>query len=377
MSGKAQDRPRILFMHLGRHGALGAFTCGLARAAVCNTDIEPHFLLAATNPVLPELSRIGVSVHAVETFETPGPLALLKGFAGARARLAGLARELRPTVVMNLMPHVFTPLLAGAIHRQGANYITILHDAVPHPGDPTARVTRWLLRDARHADRVVTLSEAVAGTLIGDGRVAPERIVRLFHPDIGGPPQVLPRTRLAGAPFRILFFGRIMAYKGLEVLVEAVEILRKDGSDIRIGVAGSGRIPADVGRRLAALGAEVENRWIGDSEVPALLARYDALACPHIEASQSGIAALAFAHALPVVAMPVGGIAEQVQESLTGTLATAANSQAYAGAIARLVNDAGLYDTISSHIAATKQSRSWDLFLSRLLSELKGLEQRS
>lgn len=371
MPGKAQEHKRILFMYLGRHGALGAFASGLAGAALRNPAFEPHFLFAENNPVQSQVRDLGALVQGVSTFEVPGPLSLLKGFARTRAVLNRLLRELRPEAVVNLMPHVFTPLLAGTVRRHGARYVTIVHDAAPHPGDPTARVTRWLVRDARRADCVVTLSSAVADTLIAGGRAAPERILRLYHPDTGGPADASPRARQMDRPFRILFFGRIMAYKGLEILVEAVETLRREGVDVQIGVAGSGRIPSELGQRLAALGGEVENRWIAEREVPAILSRYDVLACPHIEASQSGVAALAFAYAMPVVAMPVGGIAEQVQDGLTGTVASRADSQSYARAIARLASEPGLYEKISAHIVATRESRSWDLFLARLLAALE------
>ena len=91
-------------------------------------------------------------------------------------------------------------------------------------------------------------------------------------------------------------------------------------SRIDLGVAGSGDI-ADVRMRLVALGAEVINRWLDDEEIAPLLARYDAMALPYIEASQSGVAAAAFASCMPVIAMPCGGLAEQVVENKTGVIA--------------------------------------------------------
>ena len=64
------------------------------------------------------------------------------------------------------MSHVWTPLLANSIRRAGVRYVVIVHDAADHPGDATAMVNFWLLRDALKADGVVTLSAYVKSRLV-------------------------------------------------------------------------------------------------------------------------------------------------------------------------------------------------------------------
>jgi glycosyltransferase involved in cell wall biosynthesis len=268
--------------------------------------------------------------------------------------------------VVNLMPHIWSPLLSPLVGRAGSAYFTIIHDAVPHPGDPTARVTRWLLRDVRNANGVITLSRSVADSLVAQDLIPQAKITALFHPDLQFTGANAPRLRDPSKPLRLLFLGRIMAYKGLDLLIEAVTLARRQGVCIDLGVAGSGTIPPESQARLRDLGAEVINRWIKDEEISPILARYDALACAHVEASQSGVAATAFGHAMPVVAMPVGGIAEQVIDGETGIMASAAEATAYAAAIARLANDAALYEVISAALVRNKQRRSMNHFLDGL-----------
>ena len=70
-------------------------------------------------------------------------------------------------------------------------------------------------------------------------------------------------------------------------------------------------VPALASLR-ALPGVTVENRWVPESEVGALLAWADALVLSHTEASQSGAAAAAVAARRWVVATRVGGIAEQL-----------------------------------------------------------------
>jgi len=257
--------------------------------------------------------------------------------------------------------------LVASIRRMGIPFLSVIHDAKPHPGDRTALVTPWLLREAHRASRVITLSRTVADDLVTLRQVKRENITTLFHPDFHLQAQAKPRERKAGEPLRLLFLGRIMAYKGLDVLVEAVAHARAGGAAVELGVAGSGDI-SSVRGQLDTLGAEVCNRWLSDTDIDDFLFRYDAMACSHIEASQSGIASAAFGSLMPVVAMPVGGIAEQVVEGETGVLASKVSADAFGEAIARLANDHILYNRISRHLLDSAAERAPARFLSDVVA---------
>ena len=118
--------------------------------------------------------------------------------------------------------------------------------------------------------------------------------------------------------------------------------------------------------RLAALGAEVQNRWIADSEVAGILARYHAVALAHSECSQSGVAAVALGAGLPVVASRVGGLTEQVKDGATGVIARGCDAAGLAAAIRRLATDAGLYAHLRAHIKRTAWERSMRRFAEQI-----------
>jgi glycosyltransferase involved in cell wall biosynthesis len=160
--------------------------------------------------------------------------------------------------------------------------------------------------------------------------------------------------------------GRIYAYKGLPLLIEAIEMLRAEGVRIHLGVAGAGDIRS-MRERLAAIDAEVTNRWLDDSEIAPLLEGYDAMALPYIEASQSGVAAVAFGSCMPVIAMPSGGLSEQVIEGKTGVIAGTVTARALADAIGRLAANPPLYAEISRNLHATAPERSMRAFIDGLL----------
>jgi glycosyltransferase involved in cell wall biosynthesis len=365
------ERLRIAFVYLGRRGALGRFTFELGQAAIRADNLDAELIISNNNEIASDFEALDLPVTLVPTFERATPSNLVLGFPKLRRRILDRLAQSRPHAVVTLMPHVWSPLLARAIQRKGITYASVVHDAVAHPGDPTAWATRWLLQDARQADLVIALSRGVGEQLVARNIAARDRVLQLFHPDMqfgsGMPRRELDATRKPG----LLLFGRIMAYKGLPLLLDALEILRNEGYRFHFGVYGSGNLDG-IAPRLAALEAEVQNRWIGDDEVPQILAQFDIMACSHVEASQSGVAATAFGNGMPVVAMPVGGLAEQVIEGKTGVLAQEVTARSLAGAIRRL-SEPALYAEINGYLRATAAERSMGRFVAEVAAGIEGL----
>jgi glycosyltransferase involved in cell wall biosynthesis len=374
--------PHILFLYLGRRG-LSRFTLDLARNVAELTHVRATFCVSRQNEMFESFAGIGCRVLPVDTFAAPSG-ALVHGYR-VRAlyrNVLGELRRQRSAAVVALMPHVWLPLVVPPIRKHGFRYLTVIHDAHPHPGDPTSLLNRWSMRDARHADAVVTLSRAVADALAEAGAVPRERLVPLFHPDLQfgvspsasgsmAAPQSMSARQSPPAgtsPFRVLFFGRILAYKGLAALVEAIARLRGEGLPVELGVFGDGPL-GPLSARLAALGAEVENRWIADSEVPGILSRYHAVALAHNECSQSGVAAVALGAGLPVVAARVGGLTEQVRDGATGVIADGCDPASLAVGIRRLATDARLY----AHVRAQIKRTAWERSMRRFAEHLAAL----
>jgi len=356
-------------MYLGRRGSLGRFSFELAAATREFSTLNARFVLSSSNGVVPQIRHQGSTLLEINTFKRTGLATFTSFFPAQRRLLTRLERE-RPDAVVNLMPHLWTPLLRRGIQRIGIPYITIIHDVVGHSGDPTGYLTRWLTSEARKADVVVTLSRTVADRLKTAGYAGNDKIHTLFHPDLSYGSVLGNRQRSPGEPLKLLFFGRILKYKGLPILLSAVEMLRAEGLFIQLGVAGEGDLRSER-ERLASLCAEVTNRWLGDNEIGPLLARYDAIALPHLEVTQSGVAAVAFGNCMPVVGMPAGGLVEQIVDGRTGVLATQISASSLAAAIRRLARDPALYNRISAHLMTSAEDRSMGRFLNCLLNVIR------
>jgi glycosyltransferase involved in cell wall biosynthesis len=363
----------VLFMYLGRRGSLGRYTLELAQAVRGTPEVRASFAVSAQNRVAKDIEPVASELVQLHTFDCAASLSIARNFFFARRQLREYLERQKPRAVINLMPHVWTPLLRRAVRRCGISFITVIHDADGHPGDRTGYLTKWLRSEAHLADRVITLSKSVADRLVTLGAVPAERIRVLFHPDLTYGSAVTRRERDCNTSLKLLFFGRILKYKGLRLLIEAIEMLRAEGVHVHLGVAGEGDIRNER-RRLEALGAEIHNRWIEDVEVAPLMARYDAVVAPYIEASQSGVVATAFGNRIPVIGTPVGGIPEQVIDGRTGVLADRVTSRSLAEAIHRLAINPELYKNISAHLTATAEDRSMARFVDAIVSEIAALD---
>ena len=116
----------------------------------------------------------------------------------------------------------------------------------------------------------------------------------------------------------ILFFGRIEDYKGLEYLLKAVPLIKKEIEDINIIIAGSGDLTKYNELIEGNENLEIINKYIEDDLVAKLFQRASVVAMPYIEGSQSGIIPIAYSFRKPVVVTDVGSIPEVVDDGSTG-----------------------------------------------------------
>jgi glycosyltransferase involved in cell wall biosynthesis len=357
-----------MFLYWGQRGAMSRFALTLAQAVKSMVELDVVFSLSDENELFDDFKRSGLKLHPVSMFSSRiGPISRLYRIPALRQEFAECLRAGRIEAVVTLMPHVWSPLLTGVAKRMAIPYIVIVHDVKGHIGDPTGLVNRWLLCDTYRADRIVTLSQSVTNELFRHSAIPRDRVVKLFLPNLcyDEHPRK-PRRRDTASPLRLLFFGRMLPYKGLPIFVSAVEKIRASGLPIEIGVFGEGHLGRE-GQRLEALGGTIVNRWIAEAEIDGIFAQYDALVLSHIEASQSGVASVALGSGLPVVTTPVGGLTEQVIHQVNGLVADSVTADALAAQIFRLATEAGLYDRLSNMISQGSSQQSMRAFLKRLL----------
>ncbi|WP_250033001.1 glycosyltransferase [Paractinoplanes maris] len=161
------------------------------------------------------------------------------------------------------------------------------------------------------------------------------------HHDSPTPPA--PRPRAAGEACRLLFFGTIRPYKGLEDLVEAFGRLPTHYTLTVVGETWEGwTLPASmIAGSPAASRITFVNRYVADSEVDDFFGAADLVVLPYRRSSASGPLHIAMSHGLPVVVTAVGGLVEAAERYSGTTFVPAAAPAALADAIVTATGKAG------------------------------------
>ncbi len=352
---------RVLVWQWGRRGAGPRFAAELA-AGLAGLPGVTALLSLSTQAELLSLPDAPLVDLPYETYA--GTAGFLWRLATLPLRIPSLTnrlRPLRPTLAICAMTGPLDQLMAWSLGRLGVPYLVVVHDASSHPGDwlPAQRSLQRLL--IRGSQGVVALSDHVAEQIRGTAYLGGRRLIVAHHPPFAfGPPPPPPRSH--GGRLRLLFFGRLLPYKGLDLFAEALARLPA-GLDIEVRVAGQGPESPALAALRAISGVTVENRWVAEREIAGLLAWSDALVLSHLEATQSGVAAIAIAARRWVVATAVGGLTEQLKDEPLARLARP-DAQSLADAIARL-----LVDPPGPDSAMFDPQQAWRQMAERILGE--------
>jgi glycosyltransferase involved in cell wall biosynthesis len=274
--------------------------------------------------------------------------------AAALARSAGILqdhiRQSGADVVLLTMNFAVASALAFTCQKK---LVYFAHDPAPHPGDYTPglqRITQNFL--LRRADAIVGLSEYATKIL---GGMAPQGKLHLAPLSGVYEPDSKPRGALAQGPTRLLFVGRLVRYKGFDVLAEALgKIAHRQ--DWRLTIAGAGPEAERAAGLFANIPqvAPVRAGWLAEEALLSLQREHDILLSPYISATQSGTISDSLALAAPVVATPVGALPEQVGGG--GWIAESITGEGFAAALTRALDERAAYGEKSA--AALAQARS-------------------
>lgn len=168
-----------------------------------------------------------------------------------------------------------------------------------------------------------------------------------------------------------LFFGFIRKYKGLDMLLEAMQFLQKktNTQHIKLLIAGEfyeDRKPYD--EQIKQLGIEknliLHTEFIADSEVKYYLCAADVVIQPYRNATQSGVTPLAYHFEIPMIVTNVGGLPALVPNGKAG-LVCEPNAAAIAEAIEKYFS-MGSRSFIPG-LQQEKKKYSWEILLNEIL----------
>ncbi|WP_187334704.1 glycosyltransferase family 4 protein [Novosphingopyxis iocasae] len=240
--------------------------------------------------------------------------------------------------------------------------VTTVHDPKPHSGGDSEAADAFahFYEELRgRSDGLIVHGQALIGMLAQTG-VPRSKIRSIMHGVLRfGHQQANAAAASSIHAHRLIFFGRVEAYKGLDTLLAANVIWRREGVPIKLLIAGTG---PDLDRHRDAM--RMPNITLMQSRIPqdalaGLVGGSLAAILPYHDATQSGVIASAFGAGRPVIATDVGALAEAVGDA--GLIVPPQDPEALAEAGRAIVENEGLRQQLERAVAARVEGPlGWD-----------------
>jgi glycosyltransferase involved in cell wall biosynthesis len=324
------------------------------------------------------LETLTHDVPAMERIRrNPAFAALLPLYVAAGSRAARrIARSGDFDVV-----HVFWPIphgIFGVAARNGsrAALVSTFFSAELMWRGATRKIFAPILREIVDSSDVITVISTYTGQklrdYVGDVKTVmiPFGAAAVSHA-AGG----VSRLRKSGDPFELLFVGRLVKRKGVDVLLRAVKILESD-SRLTVRIVGGGPELDELRLLSKALGVDRQVTFDGvvtAARIDELFRQCDALVLPAIITESGDTEGLgvvlieAMGYGKPVIASAAGGIVDIVKADETGLLVAPGDPKSLADAITHAMNQPDELRLLAERGAAfAGRAFGWDAIVDKL-----------
>lgn len=205
------------------------------------------------------------------------------------------------------------------------------------------------------SDRIVVVCQWLYDALVSNG-VPESQLVLSRH---GVLVNAVPQKSSISHPIRIGFLGRWQATKGVQILVEALQLIPDAPVELIIHATHADRHGEANREKVCTIAAQDPRIQIKPpldrTEISAAIASFDLLAVPSQWLETGPLVVLeAFAAGTPVIGSELGGIAELVSHGVDGWLVPAKDPKAWASAIAGLAENPQTIAHLKQNISPVK-----------------------
>ena len=223
-----------------------------------------------------------------------------------------VVRKISPSVILTDTTAPYTVLLFLFYYHK---IVLLVHDPFPHSGYKK----KWLILFRYLAFKLIR-NKVIFNTkqyeaFIRNYKLSPQDVFCSNLSTLEFMKVYRPCNKNTDGKFKILFWGIISQYKGIEYLCSAFEEIVKQGyQDIELTIAGSGELYFDIDPYLKYSNFKFIHKFLTNEEIADYVFNTDIVVCPYVDATQSGVIMTAFAYCKPVIATNVGGLSEVVDE---------------------------------------------------------------
>ncbi len=273
-----------------------------------------------------------------------------------------------------------------------APLVLTVHDTEPFHGAPSSRLQLIGLKAAyKRFDHYIVHTYQSRDVLLSQLALSEDRISVIPHGVFSYYRELISNTEdpsqhdksgLSGDK-KILSFGIIKPYKGIDILLEAFARLPLSiVEDTILQIVGSPKMHIEPLKASARhLGIEDRIHWdlrfVEEIEVATYFAEADVIVLPYRRIDQSGVFMTALAFEKPIVASRIGGFAEIITDGKHGFLTEPGDVDSLAEALARILLDRKLRAQIGESVRElSRGALSWESIASETLKVYGDLKRR-
>jgi len=280
--------------------------------------------------------------------------------------------DLEPDLVLfSFWLAFFAPAFSGVAKKikkyLDANIMAICHNIIPH--EEHLLDTRLTKRFFCFIDSFIVLSKKVENELLNivpgaKYKYSPHPVYNIFKNTLSKE-QAKAELNIATKKV-LLFFGLIRKYKGLDILINAMEKINNELDDYTLLIVGEcyenkAKYTDLIKNAGITDNVQCHYSFVPDNEVGKYFSASDVVVLPYKSASQSGIVQIAYHFDTPVIVSNVGGLPEIVDEGKTG-YCVEPSSIAFAKAIKAFYEKDNINE-LNSNISDYKSQFSWDIMV--------------
>jgi glycosyltransferase involved in cell wall biosynthesis len=260
--------------------------------------------------------------------------------------------------------------LLHSLKKRGIRCLFLCINVFEHEDHPVKKfLTKFILRRV-HDVIVHSEQELREIQIINSAATVRKHLLPLFEYDIK-------TSRRHDQTLNLLFFGFVRPYKGLDILLKAIGILK----DTNILLKIVGEFWHDKAEYLSLINdldiadnVKIIDRYIPDHEMSLYFTEADVVVLPYRKTKTSGIIATAYGFGKPVLATNVGGFHEVVQDGATGKIVVPGSSRDLADGITWFLENRQI--DFAGNIASFASERmSWSS-LADLIEKMTGQNER-
>ena len=229
------------------------------------------------------------------------------------------------------------------------NVVMTVHDPFSHTGNDSSIEEKRRIKTFSYANAYILLNKTfVSRFAMHYGK----NIEQIFVSRLGSYNvlDLFSDVKLIDLDNYILFFGTINKYKGIEYLLEAMQLVHKGNPQLKLVIAGSGKFYFDVSKYTRKDYVKIIHKYLTMGELSCLIKNAKFVVCPYTDGTQSGVINTCFTLCKPIVATNVGAFPESVVDGKNGYLVSPKNSIELAEKISELENNPLKISEMSSYI---------------------------